>query len=169
MHNNSSDDDVEEEELLILSSSVQFNADIPAVIVSWLKERNRQHRSTRRIPRNPALFNERLQWNHFIQRFGARADFKRHIRMSLDSFTKLLSHIRPLLVVDAEMARRRGGQINPELCLYACLQFLAGGSYSDIQFFTGMMMFAIQLFHFAVHHLLSHVAFFITTNRYVDI
>ncbi len=106
VHNNSSDDDDEEEELLFLSSSVQFNADIPAVIVSWLKELNRQHRSTRRILRNPALFNERLQWNHFIQRFGGRADFKRHIRMSLDSFTKLLSHIRPLLVVDTEMARR---------------------------------------------------------------
>ena len=31
----------------------------------------------------------------------------------------------------------RGGAIVPELCLYACLRYLAGGSYSDIKFLTG--------------------------------
>ncbi len=53
-----------------------------------------------------------------------------------------------MLVVDAEMARKQGGQINPKLCIYACLQFLAGGSYSNIQFFTGKMMFRMRVFHF---------------------
>jgi hypothetical protein len=130
VHNDSSDDDdddddddeEEEEEALIHASSVQFNAVIPAVILSWLKACNWQHRSTRRILHNPVLFNERLQWSQFIQRFDGRADFKRHIQMSLDSFTKVLSHIRPLLVVDAEMARRRGVEMNPlSPCLLAIL------------------------------------------------
>jgi hypothetical protein len=36
------------------------------------------------------------------------------------------------------MASLRGGTILPELCLYARLRYLAGGSYSDIQYFTGI-------------------------------
>ena len=37
------------------------------------------------------------------------------------------------------MGSLRGGAIIPELCLHACsLRYLAGGSYSDIKFFTGM-------------------------------
>ena len=36
------------------------------------------------------------------------------------------------------MGSLRGGAILPELCLYACLRYLAGGSYSDIKFFTGI-------------------------------
>ena len=81
LRNDSSDDDddeEEEEQLLYLSSAVQFNADIPGVLASWLKELNRRQGS-RRIPRNPALFNEHLQWDHFIQQFVRRADFKRLI------------------------------------------------------------------------------------------
>jgi hypothetical protein len=36
------------------------------------------------------------------------------------------------------MAGRRGGAILPEICLFVCLRFLAGGSYLDIKFFTGI-------------------------------
>jgi hypothetical protein len=40
--------------------------------------------------------------------------------------------------VDNERANSRGGAILPEICLYVCLQYLAGGSYSDIWFLTGV-------------------------------
>ena len=46
---------------------------------------------------------------------------------------------RDRLEVDKQMGSLRGGAIIPELCLHACsLRYLAGGSYSDIKFFTGM-------------------------------
>ena len=58
--------------------------------------------------------------------------------MSHDSFNKLLSAIQQDLEVDREMAELRGGAILPEICLYVCLRYLAGGSYSDIKYFTGI-------------------------------
>jgi hypothetical protein len=58
--------------------------------------------------------------------------------MSEDSFLRLLSLVREKLEIDRHMGSRRGGPILPELCLYACLRYLAGGSYLDIKFFTGM-------------------------------
>jgi hypothetical protein len=145
----SDDDDV----LMLVTSAVQCNAQIPVVAIMAIIQEAEQHswrRSRRqrtahematapRILRNPTLFDECLKWEVFIRRFGGRAEFKIHLRMLSDSFTKLLSrHIRPSLEVDAEMARKRGGKIHPELCLYACLRFLVGGSYSDIRFFTGI-------------------------------
>jgi len=90
------------------------------------------------IPRRPSLFDQRLQWADFCARYGTRRDFQRHIRMSPASFKKLLSFIRDDLMVDQEMANIRGGAILPEIALYATLRYLAGGSYSDIRFFTGI-------------------------------
>jgi hypothetical protein len=58
--------------------------------------------------------------------------------MPFKSFEKLLSLICPQLEIHEEMAILRGGPIMPELALYAMLQHLAGGSYSDIHFFTGI-------------------------------
>ena len=58
--------------------------------------------------------------------------------MPLASFEKLLSFIREDLEVNKDMAMLRGGPILPELALYATLRYLAGGSYSDIRFFTGI-------------------------------
>jgi hypothetical protein len=40
--------------------------------------------------------------------------------------------------VNQHRANQRGGAILPEICLYVCIRFLAGGSYSDIRFFTGL-------------------------------
>lgn len=93
-------------------------------------------RTTRR--RTPSFFDQRLLWEAFCDRHGARADFKRHMRMSKASFDKLLSLIRCDLEVDENKARSRGGAILPELRLYCCLRFCAGGSYSDIKFFIGI-------------------------------
>ena len=143
---NDDDDDGDEEEahLLLLIAAIQSNADVLTIITARLQDneqRRQQEESTfARLAgeRNPTIFDERLRWDLFVKKFGDRAEFKRHIRMSVESFDILLGYIRERLEVDAEMARRRGGQIYPELCLYACLRFLAGGSYSHLRFFTGL-------------------------------
>lgn len=93
---------------------------------------------TIRKSRHPSMFDARLSWDTFCSRHCHRADFTRHIRMSFESFEKLLSFIRDDLEVDKDMAALRGGAILPEICLYVTLRFLAGGSYSDIRFFTGI-------------------------------
>jgi hypothetical protein len=58
--------------------------------------------------------------------------------MPLASFTKLLGYIRDSLHVDSDMASLRGGEIVLEIQLYCTLWYMAGGSYLDIQFFTGI-------------------------------
>jgi hypothetical protein len=58
--------------------------------------------------------------------------------MSLDSFHKLLSYIKPILAIDERMAWLHGGPILPELHLYYMLRWLAGGSYSDIYMYVGV-------------------------------
>ena len=73
-----------------------------------------------------------------MMKHAGRPDLKRHLRMSHNSFRRLLSFLRDKLEVDNRMGSLRGGAILPELCLYACLRYLAGGSYSDIKYFTGM-------------------------------
>jgi DDE superfamily endonuclease len=90
------------------------------------------------VARSTSFFEQRLKWAVFSERYGQRADFKRHMRMSLLSFTKLLRVIEGKLQVCEPMAMIRGGPIIPELCLYATIRYLAGGSYSDIKFFTGI-------------------------------
>jgi hypothetical protein len=52
--------------------------------------------------------------------------------------SKLLGYIHDDLLVNSEMASLCGGAILPEIQLYCTLQHLAGGLYSDIQFFTGI-------------------------------
>jgi hypothetical protein len=103
---------------------------------------NAQHeRKQRRLfysRRSPSLFLQRLQWNNFCELHGHRAEFKRHLRMTHLSFTKLLASLRLQLEVNQHRANQRGGAILPEICLYVCIRFLAGGSYSDIRFFTGL-------------------------------
>jgi DDE superfamily endonuclease len=57
-----------------------------------------------------------------------------------ESFDKLLSYIRPSLLIDKRMAWLRGGPILPELRLYCMLRWLAGGSYySDIYMYVGIL------------------------------
>jgi DDE superfamily endonuclease len=98
----------------------------------------RKNKKGRKKRRSPAMFDQRLQWEAFWTKHAGRPDLRRHLRMSADSFVRLLSFIRDKLKVDKQMGSLRGGAILPELCLYACLRYLAGGSYSDIKFFTGM-------------------------------
>ena len=65
--------------------------------------------------------------------------FKRHMRMTYDSFSKLLLLINDNLKdVVKEIVSKRGGEVIKELHLYATLQYMAGASYSDITFFCGI-------------------------------
>jgi hypothetical protein len=59
--------------------------------------------------------------------------------MPHDSFSKALSAIQKDQEVEKEMAKLWGGAILPKIFLYVCLCYLAGGSYSDIKYFTGIL------------------------------
>jgi hypothetical protein len=88
--------------------------------------------------RNTSIIEQRLVWDNFVGKYGARPDFERSIRMKLSSFQLLLSYIRQELLVDEAKASTRGTPIIPELCLFCTIRYLAGGSYLDIRFLTGI-------------------------------
>lgn len=94
--------------------------------------------TTKVVSRRPAMFDQRLQWDNFYAKYAGRHDFQRHLRMPAESFSKLVSFVSDKLAVNHEMAALRGGAIAAEVCVYSCLRYLAGGSYSDIRFFTGV-------------------------------
>jgi DDE superfamily endonuclease len=123
--------------LLYLASCYYFST-IASILAVYSWHRIAEQQQIHRQPRSPSMFDQRLAWDNFCSRHCRRADFDRHIRMSYDSFNKLLTFVRNDLQVNIKMAGLRGGAILPEICLYLCLRFLAGGSYSDIRFFTGV-------------------------------
>jgi hypothetical protein len=124
---------------LLLLSCYHFTSTIPPALL-FHQRRARQRRQCHRKRRPaPSLFMKRLVWDTFCSCHSARSDFTRHIRMSHDSFNKLLSAIQKDLEVDREMAKLWGGAIHPEICIYVCFCYLAGGSYSDIKYFTGIL------------------------------
>jgi hypothetical protein len=51
------------------------------------------------VTRNPSIFDQRLKWDEFAGKHGSRTVFKRHMRMSLASFNKILGYIRADLEV----------------------------------------------------------------------
>jgi hypothetical protein len=85
-----------------------------------------------------SVFDQRLCCNRFTELHRHHCIFTCHVRMTLTSFTKLLGYIRDSLLVDSDMASLCGGVIVPEIQLYCTLWYIAGGSYSDIKFFTGI-------------------------------
>ena len=127
-----------DEEMMIVASAKSANDAILLLVLKKLHRKFRKRSHLQSLQRNPSMFDDRLNWDEFFMKFGSRKEFTRHVRMSATSFQKLLSYLHPMLDVDNKMARKRGGQIHPELCLYACLRYLAGRSYSDICCFTGM-------------------------------
>lgn len=138
LENNNDTEDVFDLSVDLLLSCYHFTCTIPAVLLFLQRRARRQRQRYHRKQRPPSLFEQRLVWGTFCSRHSGRADFTRHIRMSHDSFNKLLSVLQQDLTVDREMAKLRGGAILPEVCLYVCLRYLAGGSYSDIKYFTGI-------------------------------
>jgi hypothetical protein len=90
-------------------------------------------------PRGKSKFQQRLNWDAFVDKYKDKPLFRRHLRMSYDSFCTLLHLIRDHLDnTDDKMASLRGGKIIIELHLYATIRYLAGGSYSDICVFCGV-------------------------------
>ena len=85
-----------------------------------------------KIPREKSVFDQRLDFDNLMARHKNRREFKRHLRMTPKSFYKLLGYIKPKLERNQKMGSLRGGYIIEEICLYATLRWLAGGSYSDI-------------------------------------
>jgi hypothetical protein len=88
--------------------------------------------------RNASTFDQRLSWSVFCQKHVLRGSFKRRLRMTKESFDKLLSFIYEDLLVKEVMAEMRGGSIIPEICLYCTLRWLAGGSYLDVTDVAGI-------------------------------
>jgi hypothetical protein len=81
------------------------------------------------VERAPSTCDQRMVWENIVLKQGNQATFKRHLRMSAESFDKLLSYIRPLLEADEiQGARREGGHSprNPAVlhCSVASWRFL---------------------------------------------
>jgi hypothetical protein len=93
---------------------------------------------SQRETRAPSMFAQRIIWNQIVEKHSECTAFKRHLQMSLESFNKLLTYIRPSLLIDERMAWLQGGPILLELHLYCTLRWLAGGSYSDINMYAGI-------------------------------
>ena len=89
-------------------------------------------------PRQDALFEQRLAWNQYCSRHGEHGTLVRRLRMTKESFEKLVLLIQDDLQVDEKYADLRGGAIIPELCLFCTLRYLAGGSYLDITNIVGI-------------------------------
>ena len=116
-----------------------FTCTVPAAGLLFLQRRARRRKQRyHRKRRPPSLFEQRLVWDTFCSRHSGRSNFTRHIRMAPASFKKLLSVIEQDIEVDRKMTDLWGGAILPDICLYVCLRWLAGGSYSDIMYFTGI-------------------------------
>lgn len=95
--------------------------------------------------RRQSTFQQRLNWSVFVNIHKDRPFFRRHLRMSYDSFCVLMDHLRDHIYVgDDRMGSLRGGIIILELHLYATIRYLAGGSYSDICIFCG---FSVPAFY----------------------
>jgi DDE superfamily endonuclease len=94
--------------------------------------------SVLREERNASHYDQRLAWDDYCKFHVSQGTFDRRLRMSKESFDKLLGYIRDSLVVNETKAKVRGGSIVPELCLYCTIRWLAGGSYLDITDICGI-------------------------------
>ena len=87
---------------------------------------------------NIVSINQKLVWENYVKKYGDDERFiKRHLRMSLLSFNKLLGYIREGLTTSEYHSRRADG-VTPEICLFSMLRFLAGCSYLDLHCITGV-------------------------------
>ena len=128
-------DDSDEKRREIIFGACHHNINKISQIVSQLDSFFNLSPTSRRC----STFDQRLCWATFVSNHGRRTELKRHLRMSLTSFEKLLTFIRPSLEVDRAMADLRGGVIIPEIALYCTLRYIASGSYTDIFFLSGYL------------------------------
>ena len=106
------------------------------LLVKQHLDRTRKQRE--RMKRGHSLVLQRVNWERFVAINSSTPTFRRHIRMEYESFQKLVSYLRPRLLVNNMMGQIRGGAIIPEVRLYSVLRWLAGGSYTDILYFCGI-------------------------------
>ena len=90
------------------------------------------------VDRNRSLVEQRLLWDEYSSRHEQRGTLLRRLRMTKESFDKLVLLLAADLVVDEVEAKKRGAAIIPEICLYCTLRYLAGGSYLDISDIAGI-------------------------------
>ena len=77
------------------------------------------------------MLQQRIHWNSWVSLHKNRPIFRRHMRMTHESFCRLMDMVRPHLpVLNEKMGNLRSGFIIPELCLYALIRYLAGASYT---------------------------------------
>ena len=82
-----------------------------------------------------SMLQQRIHWNSWVSLHKNRPIFRRHMRMTHESFCRLLDMVRPHFpILDEKMGNMRGGFIIPELRLYAVIRYLAGASYTDVCF-----------------------------------
>jgi hypothetical protein len=74
-----------------------------------------------KVKNNPPVIQQRLCWDKFVTKKRGLRNFHRHLRMSMDSFNKLLLLILPGLIDEDNGATGQGGPILPELGLYSAL------------------------------------------------
>lgn len=91
-----------------------------------------------RESREPSVLDQRRSWNEYVEKHKNDRMFHRNLRMSLESFNKLLGLIRGDLEINTTMAALCGGAIIPEVCLFCTLRWLAGGSYIDVHDLMGV-------------------------------
>mmetsp|Transcript_33 Transcript_33/g.162 ORF Transcript_33/g.162 Transcript_33/m.162 type:complete len:325 (+) Transcript_33:1459-2433(+) len=92
-----------------------------------------QARKSNVICRSPSVKEQRMDWESFLSKYNSKPEYIRHMRMPAEDFDVLLSYVKPLLTLDEKQSLRRGATpIIPELKLYCCIRWLAGGSYSDV-------------------------------------
>jgi hypothetical protein len=76
----------------------------------------------------------RMNWDQHVQSLLHENLFHVKYRMTLPSFNKLLSFLRPSLQLSDKYAKMSGFEpICCELMLHCCIRYLAGGSYHDIR------------------------------------
>jgi hypothetical protein len=105
------DDDDDQQEFAINLLVVDYQETILLAAVHCHAEYENKQRRLFFLFRSPSLFDQRLQWDIFCARYGHRADFKRHLRMTYESFNTLLTCLHVQLQVDNERADSRGGAI----------------------------------------------------------
>ena len=124
-----------------LNRSIQLSRAAASLVVSiqvvsqWLLFLEENDGSERK----KSVFQQRLAWDTYVANNKDRPIFKRHLRMTYESFRSLLLLINGHMKdVDKKMAHIRGGEVIKELRLYAAIRYMAGASYSDICFFCGI-------------------------------
>ena len=86
----------------------------------------------------------RLDMVGYLRQYLDDPSFELTIRMNRRTFNLLVSLLEPSLLVDEEMSCRRGGAINPSMCVYMTLRYLAGGSHHDLKSHLGISKAAFK-------------------------